>query len=218
MAGLLALLRPLQAVNDLILAFGRRFATVAIGLMVCAILFQVFMRYALNNAQPWPEELALFLMLWMTGLIAPLAYRRGGFVAIDMVTALLPRRAAAVLTLGLLLLSLSVLVKAAQLGHTHVFSGCLFKSSTLWVPFTFSFNLPLPLTDLSLTLCTRQPGIGLEWGWVKMPLAISFLSLWVGILLLISVNVELILRSLVTYLGGEDRLRPILEEIPVGAD
>ena len=218
MGALLALLRLLQAVNDVVLGFGRRFATIAIGLMVCAILYQVFMRYMLNNAQPWPEELSLFLMLWMTGLIAPLAYRRGGFVAIDMVAAALPRRLAAVLALALLGLSLAVLIAALQLGHKHVFSGCLFKSNTLWLPFTVSFNLPVPFTDLNLTLCTRQPGIGFEWGWTKMPLAVSFPSLWIGVMLLISVNVELILRSLVTLAGGEDRLRPMLEDLPVGAD
>ena len=67
------------------------------------------------------------------------------------------------LTLSLLLLSLAVLVKAVGFGHAHVSSGCLFKSSTLWLRFTFKFNLPIPLTDMSLTLCTRQPGIGLTW-------------------------------------------------------
>jgi TRAP-type C4-dicarboxylate transport system permease small subunit len=218
MGALLALLRPVQAVNDTVLTFGRRFATVAIALMVVAILYQVFMRYVLNNAQPWPEELARFLMLWMTGLIAPLAYRRGGFVAIDMLEAALPRRAAAVLTVALLLLSLAVLVMAVRLGHAHVFSGCLFKSSTLWLPFTFEFNLPIPLTGLNLTLCTREPGIGLTWGWTKMPLAVSFLSLWIGVVLLIAVNLELLLRTIVSMLGGGDRLRSLLDELPVGAD
>jgi len=33
--------------------------------MVIVILLQVFFRYVLNNALPWPDELARFLMLWM---------------------------------------------------------------------------------------------------------------------------------------------------------
>ncbi|MDA9735148.1 TRAP transporter small permease subunit, partial [SAR116 cluster bacterium] len=56
------------------LKIGRNLAWIAIFLMVIVILLQVFFRYVLNNALPWPDELARFLMLWMTGFIAPSAY------------------------------------------------------------------------------------------------------------------------------------------------
>jgi TRAP-type C4-dicarboxylate transport system permease small subunit len=208
---LLALLRPVQAVNDVVLRVGKALATLAIGLMVLAILVQVFFRYALNNALPWPEEAARFLMLWMTGLIAPVAYRRGGFVAIDMLQAALPRRAGHVLGLMLLGISAVVLVMAIRLGHAHVFNNCLFKSSSLWLPFELQFALPIPFTGLDLTLCTRaSPSFSFEWGWTKMPLPLAFLSLWLGVIMLLAVNVELVLRTLIGLLGAEDRLRPIM--------
>ena len=79
-----SLLIPFQIWNDVALKIGRAVGIVAIGLMVLAILIQVFFRYVLNNALPWPDEAARFMMLWLTGLMAPTAYRRGGFVAIDM--------------------------------------------------------------------------------------------------------------------------------------
>jgi flavin reductase (DIM6/NTAB) family NADH-FMN oxidoreductase RutF len=66
------------------------------GLMVVIILTQVFFRYVLGNALAWPEEASRFLMLWMTGLMAAPRYRRGGFVAIDMLVRLLPRMVATV--------------------------------------------------------------------------------------------------------------------------
>ena len=59
--------------------------------MVFVILLQVCFRYLFNNALPWPDEAARFCMLWMTGLIAPAAYRVGGFVTIDMLGRALPR-------------------------------------------------------------------------------------------------------------------------------
>lgn len=189
MAVLLALLRPLQWVNDLVLKVGRGIATVAIALMVVAILVQVFFRYVLNNALPWPEEAARFLMLWMTGLIAPSAYRRGGFVAIDMVSALMPRRAAALLALALLLLSTLVLVTGIELGQKHIKSGWMFASPTLY--------LPLELIG--------QKGFKIKLAWMYM-------SLSVGLWLLLMVNVELVLRSLIAFFGGEDRLRPMNSE------
>lgn len=217
---LLALLRPVQAVNDVLLRAGKGLATLAIGLMVVCILLQVFFRYVLNNALPWPEEAARFLMLWMTGLIAPAAYRRGGFVAIDMLQAALPGRASQLLGLVLLLISGGVLVMAVQLGHAHVFGNCLFKSSSLWLPFKLQFALPVPFTGLDLTLCTRaSPSFSFEWGWTKMPLPLAFLSLWVGALMLLAVNVELILRSVIALLGGEDRMRPMMNvDLPVGGE
>ncbi len=188
MAILLGILRPLQVVLDHVLRLGRALAIVAIALMVVCILLQVFMRYMLNNALPWPEEAARFLMLWMTGLIAPSAYRRGGFVAIDMLTLMLPRSLAAGLSLVLLLLSGAVLVMGIELGQRHVTSGWMFASSSLRLPLEW---------------------VGMEG--FKIKLAWMYLSLYTGLILLLAVNVELILRSLVAMLGQESRLRPMLD-------
>ncbi|MFP7571855.1 TRAP transporter small permease [Marivita sp. S2033] len=188
MAILLGLLAPLQVFNDIVLRIGRGIGVVAIALMVAAILMQVFFRYVLNNAQPWPEEAARFMMLWMTGLMAPSAYRRGGFVAIDMAVDALPRRVGEILSLILLVLALLVMVMGIQLGQNHVKSGWLFASSSLY--------LPLELVGM----------VGF-----KIKLAWMYMSLYVGLILLAIVNVELILRTVISLFGGEDRLRPMLE-------
>ena len=88
---LLSFFKTLEKINTLFLRIGRQFAWIAILLMVIVILVQVFFRYVLNNALPWPDEVARFLMLWMTGLIAPSAYRWGGFVSIDLLERFLPK-------------------------------------------------------------------------------------------------------------------------------
>ena len=186
MTGLvLAILRPVQAVLDVVLRLGRWIGIACIGLMVVAILLQVVMRYVFNNALPWPEEAARFLMLWLTGLMAPTAYRHGGFVAIETLTALLPRVAAGLLGLALLLMSAMVLMVGLDLGARHVKSGWLFASSSLYVPMEI----------------VGQKGFKLKLAWMYM-------SLYVGLWLLLAVNVELILRQLVTLMGGEGDLRP----------
>jgi TRAP-type C4-dicarboxylate transport system permease small subunit len=186
MAILLWLLKPLEAVLDIVLRIGRWIAIVAIGLMVCAILLQVFCRYVLGNALPWPEEAAIFLMLWMTAAIAPSAYRRGGFVALEILSSALPKRGAAVLALVLLLISGVVLYLGAQMGLTEM-SGLAGKFK--------SASLKYPTPD----------------GWVKMPNSWQIGSLVVGLWLLFIVNIELILRNLITLAGGEDRLRPAFD-------
>ena len=186
MTALMGLLAPLQFINDHVLRLGRAIGIVAIGLMVVCILIQVFMRYVMNNALPWPDEAARFLMLWMTGLMAPSAYRRGGFVAIDMIERFLPPRVVAGLALFLLALSLMVLIVGLQLSLKHVSSGWLFSSSSLWIPLDW---------------------IGAKS--FKLKLAWMYMSLTVGIVLLIAVSAELILRQLITMLGGGERLTPL---------
>lgn len=161
----------------------------ALILMVCFILLQVFMRYALNDAPNWTEEAARFGMLWMTGLMAPIAYRNGGFVAIDMLERGLSRRKSAILSLVLLFMSIVVLLVMWDKGlnnHVDTMSGrgC---SSTLRWPFGIEIGKCGP----------------------KFSSYYQFLALWVGVNLLILVAVELILRQGLKLFGKDAGLAPL---------
>jgi TRAP-type C4-dicarboxylate transport system permease small subunit len=185
---LFGVLWPLQRLNTGLLAAGRVIAVTLLALMVCFILGQVFFRYVLNDAPRWTEEAARFGMLWMTGLMAPVAYRQGGFVAIDMVERALPRIAAGILTLLLLSLSLWVLCIMWDRGlNNHVVS----LSGRGTMP---SLRLPLDWFGGESNKLNNQ--------WM-------FASLFVGVTLLILVNIELILRQIITLLGGAARLTPL---------
>ncbi|MFL4468770.1 TRAP transporter small permease [Tateyamaria armeniaca] len=188
MGFLLAVLAPMDAVIAFVLKIGRAIGIVAIAVMVVAILIQVVARYVFNNALPWPDEAARFCMLWMTGLMAPTAFRRGGFVALDMISGLMSERVGAVLSLILLLISVLILFVAVQIGWSEVTGfGGRFATASLYIP-TFD-------------------------GWFRIPRSWMMLSLLVGVVLLLVVNIELILRSIVQMLGGGDRL-PVID----GAD
>lgn len=163
----------LKDFNTIILRIGRQLAWIAIFLMVVVILIQVFFRYILNNALPWPDELARFLMLWMTGFIAPSAYRWGGFVSIEMLPKLLPKLIENILLLILLSLSLFILIIGFQLGLQHIKIGWIFESSSIKIPFHL--------------IGGEQKALKLAWMYMSLP---------VGIFLLILVNIELILRKL----------------------
>ncbi|GIT91143.1 hypothetical protein JANAI62_15980 [Jannaschia pagri] len=182
----------LAKINAPVLTAGRALGIVCMALMVVFILIQVFWRYVLSNPLPWPEEAARFLMLWLM-VVAPTALRRGGFVAIDMIQLALPRFVGGVLTLCLLLLSLLVLIVAAQIGWSEVtgFSG-RFKTSSLYYP----------------TLD----------GWEKMPRSWMMASLLVGIVMMVSVTLELILRQIATLAGRGGDLAEIPMASTVGAE
>ncbi|MBM7068434.1 TRAP transporter small permease [Actibacterium sp. 188UL27-1] len=202
MGVLMGLLAPLRLFNDTVLAACRVLGMLALAIMVIFILIQVFSRYILNDALPWSEEAARFCMLWMTGLVAPASFRRGGFVVIDMLERALPRLFATILSMTLLLIAVLVMVYALQIGWAEVtgFAGT-FKTASL-----YTYILP-SISDLSI-----------EFGLAKMPRSHMMASLVVGLTLMIIVSAELLIRSIITLVGGGDDLPPLAEPNVAGAE
>jgi TRAP-type C4-dicarboxylate transport system permease small subunit len=197
MALLFAVLRPLERFNTFVLMIGRWLAMGLLVLMVCFILGQVILRYGFDAAPNWTEEGARFGMLWLTGLMAPTAYRRGGFVSIDMLERALPRTVSAVFTLVLLGISLWVLVVMLDRGiYNHVFS---------------------------LSGNGNSPALRLPLDWIggeriRFKLNWAYASLAVGIALLILVNIELVLRQIITLFGCGNDLNSLVDASMIRAD
>jgi len=192
---LLAICNGLALINGALLALGRWIGAVCLGLMVVVILTQVFFRYVLNNALPWPEEASRFLMLWSTGLMAPTAFRRGGFIAIDMVIRMLPRVVATGLSIFLMAVTILVLWIALGIGWSEVTGlGGRFETDSLRVPVSL---------DLAI--------------WMKVPKSWMLASLLVGVALLLLVAVELALRNLYALIRGPAGLRTIPQTVMLGS-
>lgn len=191
-----SLLKPVQTWNNLVLPVGRWISIVAIALMVFAILIQVFFRYVLNSALPWPDEAARFMMLWLTGLMAPLAFRSGGFVAIDMVVQAMPAKIGQVVSLFLLFISAGVLAMAVNIGWSEVTGfGGKFKTASLYVPIALDFS-----------------------EFLRVPRSWMMTSLLVGVILLFIVNIELILRALISMMGGGEGLKNLTPDDEILAE
>lgn len=63
---------------------GVEYALFGMGLgMALLVAVQVFFRYALNHSIFWSEELARFLLVWLTFLGASVVYRRGAHASVD---------------------------------------------------------------------------------------------------------------------------------------
>lgn len=58
--------------------------------MVAVVGAQVFSRYVLNHSIFWSEELARFILVWLTFLGATVAYRRRAHAGIDIISKRLP--------------------------------------------------------------------------------------------------------------------------------
>ena len=185
MGGLQAIVGVLARVNGVVLRTCRGVGAIALALMVLAVLLQIFYRYVLNNALPWPEEAARALMIWMMALVAPSAYRHAGFVSIDMLPDMLPRALQVILRLGILLLSLVVL--AIMLSHA-------------WA----HFSAPLLFDSSGLNRLVQDSGINDLLGTnIQFRTAYVYLAMSVLLVLMIAVSAELILRSIGRIIGGK---------------
>ena len=187
---------PLSWLNQLVIAISKQLAWFALLCMVIMILLQVFFRYVLNDALAWPDEGARLCMLWMTGLMAPVAMRTGGFVAIDMLPRALPSRLAQMLSLFLLSLSAIVLFYAIQFGWKHTMGfGGNFASSSLKLPLDW---------------------IGMDM--IRLKLRYVYASLLFGVTFLFTVTIELILRSIIAVIVPHFPLPQIASSETGGAD
>lgn len=65
----------------------------AVAVMTAAMFYQVFGRYVLSHAPSWSEELARFLMVWLTMLGSAAVLRHGGHITITTLTDALPAAA-----------------------------------------------------------------------------------------------------------------------------
>ncbi|MCZ8178821.1 MAG: TRAP transporter small permease [Rhizobium sp.] len=196
MTALTNLTNLIGRLNAAVLMVGLWLGAGALGIMLFFMLMQVFFRYFLGNALPWSEEASRFLMLWMTGLLVPTAFRQGGFVAIGMIIDHLPRLVSTLITFVFLILSATVLYVGMRIGWNEVTGiGGRFAMSAIAVPTSF---------DLST--------------WMKVPRGWMMASLAVGVTLMFVVNIELILRALLKLTGHDRDLMPIRIAGQLGAE
>lgn len=190
------LTNQLGRLNAAVLTVGLWLGAASLGVMLVFILVQVFFRYVLGNALAWSEEASRFLMLWMTGLMVPTAFRQGGFVAIGMVVDFLPRIIGSLIALIFLLLSATVLYVGMRIGWSEVMGiGGRFAMPAIAVP-----------TSLDLS------------SWMKVPRGWMMASLATGVTMMFVVNIELILREALALAGKRERLAPVGTLSSLGAE
>ncbi|MDY0354359.1 MAG: TRAP transporter small permease [Sedimentisphaerales bacterium] len=65
---------------------------VVVAVLVLDVLWQVFTRFVLDDPSTWTEELAVFLLVWVSLLGAAVALGRGAHLGIDYFVGKLPER------------------------------------------------------------------------------------------------------------------------------
>lgn len=132
---------------------------VAITVMVFAICWQVFGRYVLNHSPVWTEEVARFLMAWITLLGSAAVLRRRGHIAVTFVIELLPRPVA--FAVGLVRDTL-ILIMAGALGwygYGFAVVGGRRDSAALEIPMFYPYlAIPIGAAMIALLLLLARAG------------------------------------------------------------
>ena len=129
----------LGQINSALIFVFKYLAITAVAVMTASILVQVFCRYVLNDSLPWSEELARYLMVWMTFLTLPVVSRTKQHAALDIILGSLPRRLSLVLELVLYVLVGIVLYYAFNKSLDFALKGTRMLATALPITKAWSY-------------------------------------------------------------------------------
>lgn len=111
-----------------------------IGVITLQIVSRVFF-----TAVGWTEEVARFLLVWITFLGAALAFQRGRHIAVTFVVEALPRRLQQLARIAAVLVALAFLVALIVIGHRYMQVQSFQKSASLRISMTWIYAV-IPLS------------------------------------------------------------------------
>jgi TRAP-type C4-dicarboxylate transport system permease small subunit len=127
----------MQRIDRGVVAVNRALLIAALGAMSVIVFINVLGRYLTDYSIPWAEELARYLMIWMTFLGVGLVLRIGGHVAVDNLQEALPPRGARIVRATIVLLVAAFCVVGAWVGVTFVTRTWMQTTAVTEIPFAF---------------------------------------------------------------------------------
>jgi TRAP-type C4-dicarboxylate transport system permease small subunit len=119
--------------------------------MAVIVAVQVFFRYVLNHSLFWSEELARYLLVWLTFLGASVAYRRKVHPGIDVVFVRMPDSIRRIFSILVHLLSIVLFLVMIFFGVKFSYFVRLQISPALYLPKWIIFSI-IPISGLILLI------------------------------------------------------------------
>ena len=117
--------------NDWVLAGFKWLAIILLIAMLAIVDVAVFMRYVMNDALAWSEEIAKFVMVWLTFVVAPIGLRMGAHVGIGVLIGNLRGRARQVLLIAIFMAIISLMVVFVKEGSFMTWNARIQRASTI---------------------------------------------------------------------------------------
>ncbi|MBK5928502.1 C4-dicarboxylate ABC transporter permease [Rhodobaculum claviforme] len=129
-----------------------------LAVMAGVVFVNVCMRYFANTSIPWADELARYLMIWMTFLGAGLVLRQGGHVAITSLRDALPGRVQMVLRAALVCLLMGFFAYMVWVGWDYMNRARFQRTPALRLSFrTVYAAMPIGFALLMVHLALIAP-------------------------------------------------------------
>ena len=145
----------LALINVALSKLAKRVVAVLLVIMLTIVIVQVALRYGFSSPISWAEEVSKTLMVWAAFLVAPIAYREGTNVSIELFADALPslarRISEIVITLLVLWIVCVFLIESVPL----VERGMSVSAASLPVPKGVFYAI-LPVSFLWLILVTVE--------------------------------------------------------------
>jgi TRAP-type C4-dicarboxylate transport system permease small subunit len=109
------------------------------GTMVIVVSMQIFARYVLGDSLSWTDEMARFLMVWITFLFAGISFRRGEMIAVEILSAKLPKLARVFLMIVGALASILLFGLLTWFGYSYAEWNMIQVSSALQLPLYYVY-------------------------------------------------------------------------------
>ncbi|MEX2518064.1 MAG: TRAP transporter small permease [Paracoccaceae bacterium] len=135
------------------------FLLIAISMMLVSICIQVAGRYLFGYAPSWTEEVARFLVIWVTMVGSAVMLRRGGHIAVTVAVDALPRRLG--LAVGWLRDALILIMAGALAYYGYMFAviGGRRDSAALEIPMYYPYlAIPVGAALIALLLTLSRAG------------------------------------------------------------
>ncbi len=134
------------------LNLGIEYLLFALGISMSLIVAaQVFFRYALNSSLFWSEELARFMLVWLTFLGASVAYRRRVHPGVDVLYRRMPPCSTVPVPLAIHLVSIGLFCVMIVFGWRFAHFVRFQISPALYLPKWIIFSI-IPISGSILTL------------------------------------------------------------------
>ena len=144
------MLRILQAIERGMDAALQRVLFLGMAALVGVMTLQIVSRVAFT-ALPWTEELARFLLVWITFLGATLAYQRGRHIAVTVLVDKLPQWPQRLCRAATALVAIGFLLVLAIVGYQYMDLQSFQTSASLGLPMNYVYAV-IPLSAVVMIL------------------------------------------------------------------
>jgi len=155
----------LKNANSFIKRMEEEICSIIVVMLVVSTAIGVFWRYMLHNPLPWPNELGMFLLLWLAFFGASLTNKDDGHYKISILYSIFPKRVQKItnilsdlleLTFLIIFVYISIRVFPRQaIRHMTVYLGINKAWHTFSLTVGFSFMALFVFKELLLKLDTR---------------------------------------------------------------